>query len=200
MELKEYIQIIKKHLKLFICTAVIIILSAFAYFSFRPVSYTTSLVMNITRSGAQNTDNYKYDDFYRLQADEKFAETLVEWLKSPRIEEEILKEAGIDASSYSLKKLAKNIKAEKKSSQVVAASFSAQNKKNSENMAQAVSKIISQKTENLNKDQKDSAWFHVIFENPVIRIDEVSFLTSVLVFFGAVFTAFWIVMIKHYLE
>jgi len=200
MELKEYIQIIKKHLKLFISTAVIIILAAFAYFSFRPVSYTTSLVMNITRSGAQNTDNYKYDDFYRLQADEKFSETLVEWLKSPRIEEEILKEAGIDASSYSLKKLAKNIKAEKKSSQVVAASFSAQNKKNSEKMAQAVSKIISQKTENLNKDQKDSTWFQVIFENPVIRIDEVSFLTSVLIFFGAVFAAFWIVMIKHYLE
>ena len=73
-------------------------------------------------------DNYKYDNFYRLQADEKFAETLVEWLKSPRIEEKIFKEAGIDPSGYSLKKLAKSIKAEKMSSQVVAVSFSSPDK------------------------------------------------------------------------
>lgn len=200
MELKEYFLIIKKNIQLFLVAAAAIILAIFGYFSLQPVSYATSLVINITRSGTQDTQNYKYDNFYRLQADEKFAETLVEWLKSPRIEEEIFKEAGIDTSDYTLKKLAKSIKAEKMSSQVVSVSFLASNKKDAENIAHAVSKIISQKTQELDKDQKDNTWFKVISENPVIRVNKTGFLVIALVFFGAIFAAFWIVMLKHYLE
>jgi capsular polysaccharide biosynthesis protein len=200
MELKEYIQIIKKNIKLFASVSIIIFLAAFSYLFFRPISYTTSLILNVTRKGSQATDNYKYDNFYRLQADEKFSETLVEWIKSPRIEEEIFKEAGIDTADYSLKRLTKSIKAEKMSSQVVSVSFSAPDKKNSTDIAQAVSKIASQNTQGLDKDQKDSTWFEVISEKPVTKLDETNPFLILIVLAGAVFAAFFIVLIKHYFE
>jgi capsular polysaccharide biosynthesis protein len=200
MELKEYIQIIKKHSKFFIFTAVIIFLAAFAYFYFRPVSYTTSLTLNITRSGSQETSEYKYDDFYRLQADEKFAETIVQWIGSPRIEENILKNAGIDTSKFSLKKLGKSLKAEKMSSQVVQISFSASNFKTSRNIAQSVSRIVFENTQNLNKDQEDNTWFEIISEDPVIRIDKTGILEIFGILFSAIFLAFWVTLAKHYLE
>jgi capsular polysaccharide biosynthesis protein len=200
MELKEYFVIIKKNSRLFLLTAIFILAVASAFLYSRPVSYTASLILNITRSGVQNTENYKYDNFYRLQADEKFSETLVEWLRSPIVEEEIFREAGINTSTFSLKQLAKSIKAEKMSSQVVSVSFSALSKKDAQNIAQAVSKIISQKTQELDKDQKDSTWFQVISETPVIRLDKISLLTAIFVFLGAFFVAFWISMLKHYLE
>jgi capsular polysaccharide biosynthesis protein len=200
MELKEYIQIIKKNIKLFLAVIVAIIIAVSAYFYSRPVSYAVSMTLNITRSGAQSTDSYKYDDFYRLQADEKFAETIVQWIGSPRAEEDILKDAGINTKNYSLKQLRKSIKAEKLSSQVLSITFSASSEKISQNIAQSISKIISENTQSLNKDQAENAWFEVIFENPVIRINQVDFLMILAVLFGAIFTAFWIVMIKHYLE
>lgn len=200
MELKEYIRIIKKNLRLFTTMIIFVLCLAFSYFYFRPVSYTTSLLLNVTRGGTQNTDSYKYDDFYRLQADEKFAETLVEWMKNPRIEEEIFKEAGIDTSDYSLKRLAKSIKAEKMSSQVVSVSFSASDRKSSQEIAQAVSKIVSQNTRELDRDQKDNTWFEVISEDPVIKEDEISPFSILIVLLGSVFGSFLIVLIKHYLE
>jgi len=200
MELKEYFLIIRKNIKLFFTITVCILLVIFIYVFFKPASYTTSLTLNITRIGTQNTDNYKYDAFYRLQADEKFAETLVEWLKSPRIEEKIFEEAGINTSNYSLKNLSKSIKAEKMSSQIVSVRFSSSNKKSASDIAAAISKIISQNTQNLNKEQKNETWFEVIFESPVIKIDKISLLAIVFSFLGAIFAGFMAVMIKHYLS
>lgn len=200
MELKEYFLIIKKNRRLFFSFVFFILTVVFVYLYFRPISYTTSLVLNITRVGAQSTENYKYDNFYRLQADEKFAETLVEWLKSPRIEEEIFEEAGIDTADYSLKSLTKSIKAEKMSSQVVSVKFSSPNKKNASDIAEAVSKIVSKKTQSLNKDQKDETWFEVISENPVTKIDRINLLVILFSFFGALFSGFLAIMIRHYLS
>ena len=200
MELKEYLQIIKKNLNLFIAVIVLIILAAFVFFAFRPVSYSTSLTLNITRKGVQNTPDYKYDNFYRLQADDKFAETIVEWLKSPWMEENIYKDAGINTSDFSLKRLTSSVMPEKRSSQVVAVNFSAPSQKVAQNIATAISKNISQSAENLNKDQNDTAWFEVVSENPVIKINEISPVLVLAIFLGAVFAAFLVVMVRHYLE
>ena len=200
MELKEYIGIIKKNIKLFLSVMAGIIMFVFAYFFFRPVSYTTSLTLNITRSGSQDTSEYKYDDFYRLQADEKFAETLVQWLGSPRIVEDIYREAGINTQDYTLRQLGKSIKAEKLSSQVVSVTFHSSDNKTAQNIAGAISEVISKNTEDLNKNQSEKTWFEVVFENPVTKIDKASWLTAMIVVLFSVFAAFWVVMIRHYLE
>jgi capsular polysaccharide biosynthesis protein len=200
MELKEYFQILKKELKTFMVIIVIVFLSAGAYFIFRPVIFDASLTLNITRSGTQNTDSYKYDDFYRMQADEKFAETIVEWLKSPRVEEDIYKDAGVNASDYSLKRLSTGIIAEQRSSQVVVANFSAFDQKKVQNIAYSVSKIISQNIKNLNNDQKENSWFEIISGDPVIRMREINPITIVAIFFGGIFLAFFGVLFKHYLQ
>jgi capsular polysaccharide biosynthesis protein len=90
--------------------------------------------------------------------------------------------------------------AEKMSSQVVAVSFSAPSQKIAQNIAASISKNISQNTESLNKDQNDNTWFEVISENPIIKIDEISPLIVLAIFLGAIFAAFWVVMVKYYLE
>lgn len=200
MELKEYLKIIKSNPGLFIGIFVGILAIGLGYFILRPISYSTSLTLNITRSGVEDSQSYKYDDFYRLQADEKFTETVVQWLKSPRVEEDIYREAGIDTADFSLKRLTSSIGADKLSSQLVAVGFSSPNEKISQRIALAVSKIISQNVQNLNKDQKESTWFEVISGNPVIKINEISPLIVLAIFSGAIFVAFFWVLIKDYLE
>lgn len=201
MELKEYLNIVKKYKGLFIGTVIAVVLGSLAYFSLRPVSYNVSLALNISRSGGQATSDYKYDDFYRIQADEKFAETVAEWLKTPRVAEDIYQEAGINTQNFSLRKLTKIIKAEKMSSQVVLVSFGAPSGKDGQKIAASVCKIISQNTQNLNRDQKEEAWFEVLSASPVIRENyfdpKIVIIVSIL---AGIFLAFWITLGKHYLE
>lgn len=201
MELKEYLQIIKKNVKLFVSIIVVVVLAFFAYFYLRPVFYSTSLTLNISRQGTQNTDQFKYDDFYRLQADEKFAETLVEWLKDPRIVTNIYAKAGVNSSGFSIRQLQKSFTSQKMSSQVVNVNFSSLDRKTAEKISQAIAETISQSTEDLNKNQKEDTWFEIVAQDPVIVKYQPVFLS---VFLGSlaigIFLAFWIVLVKHYLK
>jgi capsular polysaccharide biosynthesis protein len=201
MELKEYLKIIKKNLRLFVGIVVCVLAVGFGYFLLRPVSYSTSLTLNITRSGVDNSQDYRYDDFYRLQADEKFAETVVQWLKSPRIVTDINVEAGRNLEVLNLKQLTKVFQADKLSSQVVSVKFSTPDKKTAEKTALAVAEVLEKNTALLNEDQKESTWFEVKSQNPVIMESKPDyravFLFSLL---AGIFLAFWGVMIRHYLE
>ncbi len=200
MELKEYFAIIKNNLKLFLAIIILIIAGTFSYFVFRPISFSTSLVLNITRSGSQISEGYKYDNFYRLQADEKFAETIVQWLKSPRVAADINSEAGITVKNSSLRQLSKIFQAEKLSSQVVSVKFSESNKKTAEKVSLAVVKILEKNTAQLNEDQKENTWFEIKAHDPVIAENtfdpKIIFLASLAM---GIFLGFWIVMLKHYL-
>jgi len=199
MELKEYINSIKKYKTLFLATIAAVVLLVFSYFYFRPIFYIASLTLNITRLGTQDTQAFRYDEFYRLQADEKFADTVVEWLKAPRIAADIYTDSGIDAKNFSLNKLAKSFSAERRSPQIVAVNFSASSSILANKLSASIVKIISQNIENLNKDQKENNWFKIISEDPVIikftPDYKIIILASLL---AGVFLGFWVVMIKRY--
>ncbi|MCX6763486.1 MAG: Wzz/FepE/Etk N-terminal domain-containing protein [Candidatus Moranbacteria bacterium] len=201
MDLKEYLAIIKKYQKTFLIITALVIVVAFAYFTWQPIAYNVSLTLNITRSGAQNSADYQYDDFYRLQADEKFAETIVEWLKSPRLAADIFDQAGISTSQFSVRKLSKLLKPEKMSSQIVTVSYSAPNPEIAKKIADSITAHVSKSTNQLNIDQKEISWFKVVAYDPIIILNKISpliiFLASLAI---GLFLAFWAVLIIHYLE
>lgn len=201
MELKEYLKIFRENAKFFIGTAVFAVLAGFAYFTLKPASYSTSLMLNITRDGIQQTQDYRYDDFYRLQADEKFAETVVEWLKNPRTVTDVYARAGIDASGLSLRRLGKVFIAEKLSAQIVTVSFSARDEVSAGKISDAVVETVRQNTDSLNENQGEDAWFAIVAQDPVTIRDHIGapiiFLASMAL---GLFLGFWLVMARHYLK
>jgi len=201
MELKEYLEIIKKQWKTFVFIIFLVIAGSLLYFLFRPISYSTSLTINITRTGRQITGNYKYDDFYRLQADEKFAETLVEWLKSPRTVANILEEAEIGINNMSNRKLAKVFRVQKLSSQVISVSYGSENRIYAEKISVAIGKVLEENTRILNQDQRESSWFKIIPHEPLIIKDQFNLaLITIIAFSLGAFLAFWIVLFIHYIK
>ena len=201
MELKEYLKIFRNNMKIFIVATVVIVAGTFVYFGLKPTSYNNSLALNITRMGNQKTDAYKYDDFYRLQADDQFADTVVEWLKDPRTVANIYADAGIDSDRFSLKQLSGSFDAEKLSSQVVSVAFSTSSAEQGEKISDAVNKEISKNTDMLNQSQNEDSWFKVVAQNPVIvqwKMNPVVILLASLM--AGIFVAFWLVLIIHYLE
>ena len=201
MDLKEYLKIFREHGKLFIFAVAVVVAGGFLYFSLRPISYTSSLMLNITRSGTQETSEYRYDDFYRLQADEKFAETVVEWLKNPRTAVDVYEKAGISPDKLSLRQLSKIFVAEKRSSQLVAVSFLAGNENTAKEISKSLVAVVSQNTQMLNKKQNEDTWFEIAAQDPVIVRNEMKMMLVFLVSLAVgIFLAFWVVMLKHYLK
>lgn len=201
MELKEYLKIIKENSKVFWAITMFFVMASVLYFEFKPVRYDSSLTISISRKGIQSTSDYRYDDFYRLQADEKFADTVVQWLKSPRIVFDIFSEAGVSAYDRTLKQLSKSLKPEKLSSQVVEVSFSSPEKESALRISGAITKKISENTELLNKDQKEDGWFEIIPHDPIVIKNETNFsLAIILSLASGLFLAFWAVLLIHYLK
>lgn len=201
MELKEYIKIIKNKKNLFFGTIFAIVIIALGYFFFLPVRYDASLTLNVTRTGSQDTADYKYDDYYRLQADERFVDTIVEWIRSPRVASDIYAEAGIDSSAFSMGKFSGNITAEKRSSQIAAVSFSTVSVEAAQKISAGVVKIITKNTNELNANQKENTWFSVLSAAPVVVKYQPNygliFLASLCL---GIFLGFWVALVKHYLE
>lgn len=201
MEAKEYIEIVKNKKRIVLATIAIAFVFSFVYFYLRPTSFDVSMTLNITRSGSQETQEYKYDDFYRLQADEKFAETVVQWIKDPRIVTDIFNVASISTETMSLRQLRKSFSAEKLSPQVVATSFSASDKKTSEKIANSIAEVVARATHKLNEDQKESTWFEVVAQEPVIVRYQPNFMLILIgSFLAGIFIGFWAALAAHYLE
>lgn len=194
MELKEIIKIFNKYRAIFIYTFLTFLVGAIFLFLMQPVKYQTSLMLNVTRLGSQKTDAYKYDDFYRLQADERFADTVVRWLGDPGINEDILKN-----SSVASVRLTSEIKAVRLSSQMIAVEYKTADEGSGKKIAASLEKVVNDQVNKLNEDQKDDTWFKIVVNEPVISLFEISFgkilFASIIlgIFFGS-----WSVLIKHY--
>lgn len=194
MELKEYIEIVKENIKLFGTVVLGVMILGAAIQEILPTAYKVEANLDITRSGQQNeTTDYRYDEFYRLQADERFADTVVRWIGSGRIQEDIAKESkNVDF---------KRLKAMRLSSQLIKVNFFVANPNESEKVTSAISKVLNDKTQELNKDQKNPNWFKIIVSKPVVSeyklpIAKLLMLTFVL----GIFVGLWSVFINHYLK
>jgi capsular polysaccharide biosynthesis protein len=203
MEFKDYIKIFVKNLVWFS----IVILLALAigagykqYKNSRTTSYQSYLLLNVTRSGIQTTDAYRYDDFYRLQADEKFADTVVAWLKTPRVATNVLNETGITSGEINLKNLAKLFKAKRLTSQSIEVVYSSRSAGGAQDTSVAIVREINQEAKELNQSQKEDSWFKVIGDEPVIKEYKVNWIDvlPISIILG-IFLGIWVVLIKNYL-
>ncbi|EKE16287.1 MAG: hypothetical protein ACD_11C00021G0016 [uncultured bacterium] len=192
MELRAIIEIFKKHKNIFWRTLLVFVFLGFISFYFQPKTYTSTLMLNVTRSGLQETSDYQYDDFYRLQADERFADTVARWIDSPIIYQNIYEDAKIE--------FRKPIKATRLSSQVIEVTFKTKNREDGIALSSSAEKILNRQIEELNKFQKNKNWFMLVASEPVIAEGGISLPVSLLGSFAiGLFFSFWSVMIKNYL-
>jgi uncharacterized protein involved in exopolysaccharide biosynthesis len=203
MELRNYLKIFLKNWIWFLVTVVIVLGIGVGYKQYknsRPISFEVSLLLNVTRSGIQSTDAYRYDDFYRLQADERFADTIVRWLENPRIVTNIFNETGVISGGIDLGKLSKAFEAKRLSSQVIDVRYASNSAREAQDTSEALVKTINQEIKLLNQYQKEDSWFKVVGDEPVIKEYKVNW-NSVLPIFIAlgIFLGIWVVLIKHYL-
>lgn len=157
------------------------------YFLIQGQKVKTTLLLNVTRDSASpRTTEYTYDDFYRLQADERFADTIVQWIKSPYIQAQDKHVLG-------------KITAKRLSSQVIEVHYVTRSREKAEIVAGDLIDVINDESHKLNSKQEQTHWFIVQGSAPAITDGRLSL--SFLVILGMAvgsFVAFWTVLIRHY--
>lgn len=201
MELKEYFRIIKNNTSVVIYVIIIAVVAVYIWSIKRSETYSTSLLLNIGRVEAQTTADYRYDQFYRIQADEKFAETVSQWLKMPGVAQEILNKSDLNPNSQSLRGLAKTFSADKMSPQIIEVRFSPANPDEAEKIASAIASVVSEKTKALNADARDPNWFKVDSSNLITAKNFQDLRINLLIagLIGIVLGVF-LALIKHYIS
>ncbi len=199
MELKEYLKIIKKNLKLILAVGAIAALSAFLFSSFQPVKYETSLSLLISKNKTQETDDFKYDGYYALQAGEMLADTIVEWTKSPAVVNAIYQEASVHGNFGSIKSYAKKFTAKKMSSQHIEIKFNSDTKESAEKISSAAVKTINDKIKTLEENSGEEISFLIKGENPVIVEKKPDMLLNLFIgFISGLILGIFIVFGKEY--
>jgi len=199
MELKEIIKIIIKARIIFFIVFLVTIFSAMGWLLFQPKKYQTSLAIDITRESVDQTADYRYDQYYRFLADEKFADTIVQWTKDPQIVKDIFDKAGVQTETKNLKYFSGLIRGEKLSSNFVQIKFSVREKDNAEKIAKAINEIFSNKTSKINESAKSNNWFKLNFGRAIIVEYHPCFaLVLLLSAIGGLILSVFAVMLNYY--
>jgi len=199
MELKDYADIFKKQEKVFWTIVFLSLLVAIIWQKGQRAEYQATLLLNIGRSGVENTQDYTYDSFYRLQADEHFADTVVRWFGSPRVVEDIYTAVSLDLHNEGLRDLKNAFEAKRLSSQMIEVTYTDASDKTLKKIAEVAVTTLNHYTDSLNQENKKASWFIVIGSDPVIRDARVSFFPAVAVglVFG-IFVGFWVALLRNY--
>lgn len=201
MELYEYWIILKKKRRVFFSTLCVFVVVAISWQVTQGARYGSTLLLNISRSGSQQTTDYTYDGFYRLQADERFADTVVRWIGSPRGAEDILRDAGMETKAYQTDDLARFFDAGRLSSQVIRVEYVTTSRESAEKIAEGTTKVLNRYTDELNQGAKDPSWFTIEGSDPVIREARIPISLALTVALAlGVFFGFWFAMFAEYWE
>jgi uncharacterized protein involved in exopolysaccharide biosynthesis len=193
MELKDFLQIFRVERNLFIKAVLFFLLGAWVWQISQPVSYQATLLINIGRTGVSETTDYTYDSFYRLQADERFADTVVRWLGTPRVVEDIYREAHIDTAERAA------FRAGRVSSQVIIVKYDGGYRKTLEQLSTALVTVLNRYTNTLNTEGQEKSWFVVLGSEPVLEDARVNLRTALLIGLAlGLFVGFWAVLFRHY--
>lgn len=195
----EYVHIFRKQSGVFFGTVLICLGVGLVWQQMQLETYRATLLLNIGRSDARETREYAYDSFYRLQADERFADTVVRWLGAPRIVEDIYADANLPVAALGTRDLKSLFSAKRLSSQMIEVSYAGKDQEMLGGLSDSLITVLNRYTESLNNDGNDPGWFVVIGSDPVIRDARVGFWSAFLAaLLAGLLFGFWAVLLRHY--
>ncbi|MFC1640627.1 hypothetical protein ACFL2D_01110 [Patescibacteria group bacterium] len=202
MELRNYISIARTYLVMIIIISAVGVGAALALRAMQPPVFEASRAVTISRVNAQETKDYKYDNFYAIQASELFSRTVVGWIETPAIVIDVYSEAGIDAPNDNLNSLAKVIKGTRIAPQVVQIDFDHTDKEEASKLADSVINVIQREVDKENEATKDDeAYFHIEATKTIVVEQTKHYpLIAVISFLVSLFIGYNIALLRHYLK
>ncbi len=199
MELKEYIKIFIKEKKIISSTILLVLILALIFSGSKGVSYENDMLLLVSRNGTQNTEYYKYDGYYAIEASDTFIDNVRQCLSSASVASEIYARAGEEGGAQSLKDFSKIFAADKLSSQYVRVRYASKDKETAIKLAHAITEVLQEKADLLSAASADQIGFKIIYSDPLSVESKSDFLLNgVLAIIGGLFLGIFMALGKNY--
>ncbi len=198
MTLTELVALFDREKRLFIGTLIgTMILSLLAY-QFQPVRYTNELLLTVTRTSVPTTAEYAYDHFYRLQADERIAESISQYLQSETGKRDVAERAKLEGTEYQQYMGAK-LKAVRLGTNGIKVNYRTNEVTGGEKIGEAMVFVVNEYIFSLNEDARQKEWFMIMGEKPIMQSAiwslERFFLIGIV---SGIFFGFWAVLGRYF--
>ncbi len=130
-----------------------------------PVRFDASVTIDIARTGGTPAAAYTYDAYYRLEADDAFAQSVEQWLKTPRVVQDILARADVSAPAR-LRTYGRVFTVRRVSAVSVVVRYRQSSAERARAIADAMRAVLAERTAALRSEA--AGWFRPIVHTPVI--------------------------------
>ncbi len=196
MEFREFLNLFKKYKLIFGIILATVIIIGFIWSSYQSRFYLGSMAINISRENSQSTEiiSQQYDQFYRLQADEKFGDNIVNWSKDLGFIDVVKKEF---TQRDDWNKIIQ-IKATKLSSSYIKVDFKTKDYQSAFLLGKILENKIKAKNQELNSNQKEG-WFKLIIDEAYVAKNDFNIYKVFLIsLFLGLFLGLFGVLMRHY--
>lgn len=194
MELRDFIQLFvrRRSLIAWIMGAAVVI--GFLGYRLQTQWYEGVVLLSVTRQAAEITAEYQYDHSYRLQADERMADTLARYLESEIGRRDTARQVpftGIRETEF----IESQVSALRLSPSIVQVSYTAMTPTEAESIAEAFFETGERYVASLNEQAGNRNWFTLVSSDPYAKDGRYTLLVAlgVALVLGAI-TAFWTVL------
>lgn len=197
--LQEYLTIIKNYKYILFSIGIITAIATFIFTTRQPSYYNSSLSLLVSSSQIQETQDYRFDGYYTIQATDLFSNNIEAWLKSPEVVSGIFNISKINIGASNIKELTKIFKAEKLAPHYVEVRYKTSSGEDAARIASAITEALSEKTKSLGETSKNQTAFSVSGGKPITVLTKPPVLVNTAVAFVAgLFVGFLLVIIKEY--
>lgn len=199
MELREYFQVARRYWLMIAVVTLVLVAGSVFFRAMQPTTFTSSRALTLSRVNTQKTADYKYDDYYAIQAVDLFNKTVAAWLQTPADVLDIYKDAGVTPPTTSLNSLARVIKTTKISPQVLQVEFTHANKDEATKISDSIVKIVQREVDKQNKVETEQAYFHVdSSETVVVETPRYYALVAIVALLIGLFLSYNLALLMNY--
>lgn len=199
MELIELFNLIKKNQVVFAGVFLLVFLSGLFFYHQQNQIYLASMAINISREKQNANQDYQYDQFYRLQADEKFGQNIVNWVGDSGLMNNS-KEDFIALGKGNWEDISK-VKAVQASSNYIKVEFKSKTPSSALVFGKVLKENLNKKNQQLGGDKEQNNWFKLIIDDTQVVKNKVNFpfflITTILL---AILMGIFGVLLAHYFD
>jgi len=200
MEFRELIESLKRNWLLFLIVIILFLGLVSGIALTRPKKYEINFSLLISQTRTQQTQDFKYDTYYALEAKDKMGDYLVAFLKSPESVSSILDKADFSLKDFKTYDLRSFFAPYKASSQSIGVRFYLRNPSFAKNI---INSLIEASNDSLAKTyiaQDKDASFEIKSTNPLVSLKKqrLSLIIIISLFVGFILGVL-IVLVKEYM-
>jgi len=200
MELNEFLRLLKNNLGIFLVVLLFFVLGGLVFYQYQARFYIGTIAVNISREGKNENRDYQYDQFYRLQADEKFGQNIVNWVSDRGFLEDNRKDFN-QKKSGEWQAISK-IKAIQLSSNYIKITFQAKDSQSADVFGEILKENLKKQNKKINFN-KSQNWFKLVIDKACVNQKDLNIyfvfaLASALGIFFGILTVLLIDYFNYY--